>query len=42
MQNNRGRCTQLEIWVLGMVDTSYNPALGYMQQRDTATLLFIK
>jgi len=28
--------------VLGMVDTSYSPALGYMeivQQRDAATLL---
>jgi len=40
-QNNRGRRTQLEIWVLGMVDTSHNPALGYMeivQQRDAGTL----
>jgi len=41
-QNNIGRCTQQEIWVLGMVDTSSSPALGYMeivQQRDAATLL---
>jgi len=41
-QNNRGRRAQQEIWVLGMVDTSYSPALGYMeivQQRDAATLL---
>jgi len=43
-QNNRGRHTQQEIGVLGMVDTSYSPALGYMeivQQRDAAILLLI-
>jgi len=41
-QNNRGRRTQQEIWVLGMVDTLYNLALEYMkiiQQRDAETLL---
>ena len=42
LQNNRGRRTHQEIWVLGLVDTSFSPALGYMevvQQRDAATLL---
>jgi len=28
MYRRRGRRTQLEIWVLGMVGTSYNPALA--------------
>ena len=41
-QYQRGQRTQQEQWVFGMVDTSYQPALGYMevvQQRDAATLL---
>ena len=42
MQHHRGRATNREVWVFGMVDTSHDPALGYMQivpQRDAATLL---
>ena len=42
LQNHRGRATSNEIWVFGLVDTSYRPALGYMElvaQRDAATLL---
>ena len=42
LQNNRGRRTHQEIWVLGLVDTSFSLALGYMevvQRRDAATLL---
>ena len=38
----RGRSTQHEVWVFGMVDTSHDPALGYMEivpRRDAATLL---
>ena len=38
----RGRPTSHETWVFGMVDTSHQPALGYMEvvpQRDAATLL---
>ena len=41
-QYHRGRHAQEEIWVFGMVDTSHEPALGYMQivhKRDAATLL---
>ena len=41
-KNHRGRGTQNEVWVFGLVDTSHMPALGYMQivpQRDAATLL---
>ena len=41
-QYHRGRRTHQEQWVFGMVDTSQQPALGYMevvQQRDAATLL---
>ena len=41
-KNHRGRATQNEVWVFGLVDTSHTPALGYMQivpQRDAATLL---
>ena len=38
----RGRCPKDEIWVFGTVDTSYSPALGYMEiveKRDAKTLL---
>ena len=28
-----------QIWVFGLLDTSRTPALGYMAQRDAATLL---
>ena len=38
----RGRHADYEQWVFGMVDTSHQPALGYMQMvdtRDAATLL---
>jgi len=31
-QNNRERRTQQEIWVLGMVDTPYNPALACIME----------
>ena len=37
-----GRSTSTEVWVSGMVDSSYTPALGYMRldaRRDAATLL---
>ena len=38
------RCGQAlpPVWVFGMVDATYNPAVGYMEivdQRDAATLL---
>ena len=42
LQNHRGRATANEVWVFGLADTSYTPALGYMevvQHRDAATLL---
>ena len=42
LQYHRGRATQNEIWVFGMVDTSHTPALGYMEivpDRTAATLL---
>ena len=42
IQYHRGRRTQQEVWVFGMVDVSYSPALGYMEivnQRNAATLL---
>lgn len=41
-KHHRGRATQNEVWVFGLVDTGYSPALGYMEivpQRDAATLL---
>ena len=41
-QHHRGCATNQEVWVFGMVDTSHDPALGYMQvvpRRDAATLL---
>ena len=39
---HRGRPPTQEVWVFGIVDTSYKPALGYMlivNRRDSATLL---
>ena len=42
LQHHRGRATRSEVWVFGMVDTSQEPALGYMEivaKRDAATLL---
>ena len=39
---HRGHPPRKEIWVFGIVDTSHQPALGYMQivpQRNAATLL---
>ena len=42
VQYHRGRRAQQEQWVFGMVDTSHQPALGYMevvQRRDATTLL---
>ena len=41
MQYHRGRAPPTEVWVFGMVDISYTPALGYMEivaQRDAVTL----
>ena len=41
-QHHRGRGPQQDAWVLGLVDTQYTPALGYMelvQTRDAAPLL---
>ena len=41
-QHHRGRPPSREMWVFGMVDTSHQPALGYMrivQDRRAATLL---
>ena len=38
-QYNRGRRAQQEMWVFGMVDTSHQPSLGYMHQRNATTLL---
>jgi len=35
IQNSRGRCTQQEIWVLGMVDTS-------AYSRDVTNVAFIQ
>ena len=42
LQHHRGRATTTEVWVFGIVDTSHQAALGYMQvvpRRDAATLL---
>ena len=42
LKHHRGRPTTQKAWVFGMVDTSHQPALGYMelvQRRDAATLL---
>ena len=39
MQYHRGRATNCEVWVFGMVDTSHDPALGYMQIVQQSTLL---
>ena len=39
---HRGRGPASPIWVFGMVDTQYSPAIGYMEivpSRDAATLL---
>ena len=39
---HRGRAPQNELWVFGMVDTSYTPCRGYMEiveRRDAATLI---
>ena len=44
LQYHRGRPPQQEVWVFGIVDTSQQPALGFMQivqRRDAATLLHI-
>ena len=41
-KHHRGRPTIEQIWVFGLVDTSWTHALGYMEivsQRDAATLL---
>ena len=41
-KHHRGRPTTEQIWVFCLVDTSWTPALGYMEivpQRDAATLL---
>ncbi|XP_063710240.1 uncharacterized protein LOC134838875 [Symsagittifera roscoffensis] len=41
-KHHRGRIPQQPIWVFGIVDTSYKPAIGYMEiveQRNAATLL---
>ena len=41
-KHHRGRGTTREMWVFGMVNTSHQPALGYMElvaNRDAATLL---
>uniref|UniRef100_A0A1X7U9F6 Uncharacterized protein n=1 Tax=Amphimedon queenslandica TaxID=400682 RepID=A0A1X7U9F6_AMPQE len=29
--NQKGRATRQELWVFGMVDTSFQPSLGFMQ-----------
>lgn len=42
LQHHRGRPPASDMWVFGMVDTSHNPALGYMEvvsARDANTLL---
>ena len=42
MQHHRGRPPASDMWVFGMVDTTHNPALGYMEAvptRDANTLL---
>ena len=42
IQHHRGRPPSREMWLFGMVDTSHQPALGYMrivQDRTAATLL---
>ena len=39
---NRGRRPQKELWVFGLADTSYKPAITYLEiveKRDAATLL---
>ena len=38
-QYHRGRRTQQEVLVFGMIDTSRQPALGYMQKQDAPTSL---
>uniref|UniRef100_A0A1X7UFG7 ISXO2-like transposase domain-containing protein n=1 Tax=Amphimedon queenslandica TaxID=400682 RepID=A0A1X7UFG7_AMPQE len=41
-KNHTGRAPASDGWVVGLVNTSHTPALGYMQDvqsRDTATLL---
>ena len=41
-QNHRGRATTREVWVFGIVDTSQQPSLGYMEvvpAHNAATLL---
>ncbi|XP_019863338.1 PREDICTED: uncharacterized protein LOC100639804 [Amphimedon queenslandica] len=40
-KHHRGRATRQELWVFGMVDTSFQPSLGFMQlvpNRQAATL----
>ena len=42
LQYHRGRATNHEVWVFGMVDVSQQPAMGYMQivqDRTAQTLL---
>ena len=42
IQHHRGRPPSREMWVFGMLDTSHQPALGYMrivEDRTAATLL---
>ena len=39
---HRGRAPKKEVWVFGMVDTSFKPVRGYMEivdRRDAATLI---
>ena len=41
-KHNRGRRPQKELWVFGLADTSYKPAITYLElvdKRDAATLL---
>ena len=41
-KHHRGRSTDKQMWVFGLVDTSVHPGVGYMQiveRRDAATLL---
>ena len=43
-QNHRGRATNVEQWVFGLVDTAHESALGYIElvpRGDAATLLSI-
>ena len=42
LQHHCRRATNAEVWVFGIVDTSHQPALWYMQvvqRHDVATLL---